>query len=200
MVAGSSSSVKLYHKGPEFESHDRVRVRSHTDVDALQLRANMLLRCEVELHARTLDEEHGNPPGPAEISMSWVKDVYDRDVARLVRDGIGAMRQVRTHTAVRGRLYARYTAAQASALWGTWLELSALGEDFTRARLARATFYKHRQKLTAAGCSWHGGDVKLDTSVRLVPEDFSPVRSDPRRLTDEAPEVASLLAPYRVAS
>lgn len=202
MVAGTTTSVKLYHKGPEFQKHDRKRVRGHTEVDKLQAIANNLLRCEVEIHARTLDEEYPEPGAATvnTVTVEWIENLYDRDLGRLLREGASDMRIVRTATAVRRRLYETYTDAQASALWGTWLELSAMGEGSARARLPRRTFYDHRKKLRAAGCSWHNGDVKLDTRVRLVPEDFTPSRFDPRCCDQEAPRVAELLAPYRVAS
>lgn len=200
MVAGSTTSVKLYHKGPEFQQHDRKRIKKHGDVLGLQVRANMLLRCEVEIHTIALESNYGCPPGPADIEREWVTHIHDREMARLVREGTGPVDRVRTFAAVKRRLFEVYSAKQARTLLGTWMQLSAIGEDAAKASLTRPTFYRHRKQLVDAGCSWHGSDVHLDDSIRLVPENFAPLRSDPRRVTHEAPEVSAALAPYRIAS
>lgn len=200
-IPGSTTTVKLYHKGPEFAEHDRKRLRRvwpEDRLDSLQAVANNLLRCEVEIHARALDELL---PGhsPAQV-VDLIRQVYDRDIGRVMREGTCSMRIVRTAAAVKRRLYESYSPALARSLYGTWLELSAIGEDAARAKVSRMTFYRHRKALQDAGCSWHGGDVKLDTAVRLVPEDFTPQRHDPRRLVGEHLMVAEALAPYRAAS
>lgn len=197
MVSGTTTSVKLYHKGPEFQKHDRGRVARFGDAEALQARANMLLRTEVEIHARTLDDEYPDSPAAGLVSVQWIDDLHNRDMGRLMREGACYMGTVRTAAAVKRRLYEVYSPARASALWGTWLELSALGERSARQRLKRTTFYRHRQELQRAGCSWHDSDVKLDPRLRLVPEDFTPLPHDPRCADVEAPEVVAALAPYR---
>jgi len=200
-IAGTTSSVKIYCKGPEFAKHDRKRCSRHTDVDSLQKLANTVLRCETEIHARTIDEEFG--PGPAVGTPSivqWVKNLHDRDIGQVLREGTSAVLTVRTAVAVKRRLYEIYGSRQATALWGTWLELSALGEKSAASRGDRVTFWRHRKLLTESGCSWHGGDVKLDTSVRLVPADFTPQRHDPRRLTEEAEQIVLALASYRLSA
>jgi len=213
-IAGTTTTVKLYHKGPEFEVHDRKRllqVGRRADrldevtelVNKLQARANMLLRCEVEIHARTFDEEYSIAPGPAVGSpeiLQWIQSLHDRDLARVLREGTSAMQTVRTSAAVRRRLFDLHSERQAAALYATWMELSAMGEASVRSHLNKVTFWRHRKLLVEAGCSWHDGDVKIDSRVRLVPEDFSPVRSDPRRVVGEAFDVALDLAPYRQAS
>lgn len=200
-IAGTSSSIKFYHKGPEFHKHDRKRCERFTDdIRALQSVANNTLRCEVEIHARTLDEEYASGPavGKPEI-VQWVQCLHDRDMARVLREGTSAVLIVRTAVAVKRRLYETYSSRQARALYGTWFELCALGEKSVASGFAsdRVTFWRHRKLLTEAGCSWHGGDVHLDTSVRLVPADFTPQRHDARRLTTEHDQVVASLAAYR---
>lgn len=196
MVAGRTTSVKVYHKGPEFQAHDRRRVAQYADVGAIQEAANRLIRCEVEVHADAIDAEYPTPAA-ADVSVDWIEEVHNRDMRRLIREGSSDMRTVRTAAAVKRRLYHVYSPALASALWGTWLELSAMGEKSARQRLSRPTFYRHRRKLQDAGCSWHDSDVRLDPRVRLVPEDFVPLPHDPRCADNEAPEVVAALAPYR---
>jgi II/X family phage/plasmid replication protein len=212
MFPGTTTTVKLYHKGPEFEEHDRKRllqVGKRADrldqvtelVNRLQDRANMLVRCEVETHARTLDDKYAIAPGPvveqSEI-VQWVQSLHDHEMARVLREGTSAVLTVRMSAAVRRRLDDVYGGSLARTLYGTWLEFSAMGEASVRSHLPVRTFYRHRKLLAEAGCSWQGSDVKLDEErPRLVPEDFSPIRTDPRRLVGEAPEVALMLAPYR---
>lgn len=202
-IPGKVTSLKGYHKGLELQQHDKPRLKramgAHAYTD-LQHRANNLVRFEVGIPARTLDDEYPTGPTAAAISMAFLRELYSADMGRLLREGESAMETVRTATAVKGRLFDRYTPAQARALYGTWLELSAMGEKSARVTLSRSTFYDHRKKLEQAGCSWLGGNVKLDERVRLVPEGFAPLLHDPRRLTTEAPEVIEQLAPYRLSA
>jgi hypothetical protein len=116
----------------------------------------------------------------------------------MLREGQTAYEIVRTAEAVLERLYGRYSGGQASALYGTWLKFAALGEEVTRRKMVDRTFYDHRKKLTEAGVSWHGADVAL-VEAGPIPAGFSPIRSDPRRVTGEDARVVQLLAPYRAA-
>jgi len=210
-VPGKVTSTKGYHKGPELQQHDKPRLKRAMGAQAymeLQQRANMLVRFEVGIPARTLDNEYPTGPTAAAISMAFLRELYSADMGRLLREGESAMETVRTAVAVKRRLFDQYSPSQARALYGTWLELSAMGEKSARESLRSrktqknprgglTTFYDHRKKLEAAGCSWLGGNVKLDERVSLVPAGFAPLLHDPRRLTAEAPEVVDQLAPYR---
>ncbi|MDQ2830919.1 MAG: phage/plasmid replication protein, II/X family [Chloroflexota bacterium] len=198
MVAGDTTTVKLYHKGPEFQAHDRARVARFDDATGLHLRANMLLRCEVEVRAPVLDDTgHFPSPAVADLNVGEIERIHSRDMGRLLRQGAAEMRTVRTAKAVKQRLQSQYTPAMARALYGTWLELSAMGEDTVKAGLSRPTFYRHRKQLVDAGCSWHDSNVKLDDRVRLVPAGFVPLPHDERLADREADRVTELLAPYR---
>lgn len=206
-IAGDMTAVKLYHKGPEFEAHDRNRIKKvGGPYLELQHRANMLLRCEVELRARALDELFGPEPVVGDMvspeTVQQLLTLYDHSLGKVLREGDISMQIVRTAAAVRRRLFEQYSSRQARLLYGTWMQLSALGEKETAATFGagRMTFWRHRKLLMEAGCSWHGGDVKLDERVRLVPQDFTPQRFDPRRVSGEAPEVAAALAPYRLSA
>lgn len=198
MVAGDTTSLKVYHKGPEFQKHDHRRVAQFGDVAAIQGRANMLLRVEVEIHASAIDGEYA-APAVANVTVDWIESIHGRDIGRLIREGSSAMKTVRTAAAVKKRLYKTYSARQARALYGTWLELAAMGEKSVRSSLTRTTFYDHRKMLVDAGCSWHDTNVKLDDRLRLVPEDFVPLPHDPRCVDVEDPAIAAALAPFRQA-
>lgn len=197
---GVTSTVKVYHKGPEFAKHDGRRLRARLDAEALvnlQHRANELLRVEVAVKARKLDDDFAHPPTVGELTEAYLVAVYDREVARLLREGSATMQTVRKHHEVRDRLYEVYEPRLAGLLFGTWLQLAALGEKVTREKLPARTFYRHRKQLQEAGVSWHGADVRVVPVASVLPGDFSPVRSDPRRVAGEDPRVVAQLLPYR---
>jgi hypothetical protein len=198
---GSTTAIKVYHKGPEFSNHDRPRLRgvvSSETVAALQWRANSLLRVEVELKARKLDTDFDGSPTVGQLTAAYLTGLYDREVVKMLREGQTASEIVRTSEAVLERLYGYYPAGRASALYGTWLRFAAHGEDIVRRKMSDRTFYRHRKELADAGVSWHGSDVAI-IDAGPIPAGFSPIRSDPRRVTGEDPRVIALLAPYRAA-
>ncbi len=199
---GSTSAIKVYHKGPEFSKHDRGRLRgvvSSDEVAMLQWRANVLLRVEVEIKARKLDTDFKGPPKVGQLTEGYITDLFDREIAKMLREGQTAYEIVRTAEAVLERLYGRYSGARASALYGTWLKFAALGEEVARRKMSDRTFYRHRKEMTEAGVSWHGADVAL-VEAGPIPAGFSPIRSDPRRVTGEDARVVTLLAPYRAVA
>ena len=122
--------------------------------------------------------------------------IADREVARLVREG-SSMNIVRKHYEVRDRLFETYEPRLAGLLFGTWLQLAALGDKLTREKLTPRTYYRHKKQLEVAGVSWHGTDVRIIETATVLPADFRPIRSDPRRVTGEDARVVELLAPYR---
>lgn len=202
---GTTTTIKLYHKGPEFEKHDRKRLfivlRNHfhqsrpkdappdwayskatRKVAALQRLANGRLRAEVEIHAEKLDYDFGHKPRVHEVTSAYLQDVFDKEIRRLLREGRGAIQIVRTSLAVRDRLGARYSPELAGLLHGFWLALATHGEDDTKSRFARPTFYRRRKQLIDAGVSWLSTDVQLiERQGQVLPVDFSPVRANPRR-------------------
>jgi II/X family phage/plasmid replication protein len=199
---GYSTTIKAYHKGPEFRAHDGRRLRGSTLTDdaleGLQQASNSVLRVEVGIKARKLDADHGSkPPLVGQISETYCADLYDRETARMLREGRSDMETVRTLELVEERLFALHSAPLASALVSTWVRLSTMGEDHARRRLSVRTFYRHRRLLQDAAISWHGTDVVLLDPFTHIPAGFSPLRSDPRRMVGEAPPVLRLLAPYR---
>ncbi len=198
---GFSTTVKAYHKGPEFDRHDRRRLKeSKLPVEALerlQSAANSVLRLEVGIKARKLDADHGGPPLVWQISEDYCKNLYERETARMLREGQRDMDTVRTYEAVEARLFSLYSRKLATGLIGTWVRLSTKGEDWARERMLHDTFYRHRRQLVAAGISWHGTDVHLVERFSLVPAGFSPTLRDPRRMTGEDPAVVRCLEPYR---
>lgn len=219
-AAGYSSTLKVYHKGPEFARHDRsrlLRVWSPEQVSEMQVFADRLLRVEVEVKRRLRELDPVNQwPRVDMVADEWLQEQYEVEVARLLHEGADEVKVVRTAEEVQARLTEVYGGRLAGVLLGTWYLLATLGEDRVLEQIrrgeeakrrngrpvgqamSRATFYRHRKMLQDAGCAWHGTDVVL-RKVSLIPEGFTPSLRDPRRVTGEAPEVRAALAPYRAA-
>ncbi|MFO6418586.1 phage/plasmid replication protein, II/X family [Hylemonella sp. W303a] len=204
-IPGTTTTIKLYHKGPEFGKHDRKRLyvvmrslyqqnrprhapeqwaqsQASRKVAALQRLANNRLRAEVEIHAEKLDYDFGHRPKVHEVSAAYLHEVFDKEISRLLREGKDATQIVRTSLAVRDRLEAHYSPELAGLLHGFWFNLATHGEEDTRKRNSRPTFYRRRKQLVDAGVSWLTTDVQLiERQGQLLPVDFSPVRANPRR-------------------
>lgn len=201
-AGGFSTAVKLYHKGPEFDKRDLRRLRDHLpedDLFALRGLAAVTLRAEVGIKARKLDADFDGLPRVGLVRDDYLTQLHDLEVERLVRDGSSQLRTVRTHAEVKARLHEVYPRRLANTLFGSWLQLAALGEDAVKRDSAARTFYRHRKLLLDAAVSWHGADVGVVDGGSIVPADFAPVRRDPRRVTGEDPEVSRKLLPYRAA-
>lgn len=206
-VPGTTTTIKIYHKGPEFQKNDRKRLgwvlrnffqeirprnagpdwaqtQAYRKVAAIQRLANNRLRAEVEVHAEKLDYDFGHKPKVREISTAYLQAVFDKEMARLLREGSEGVNVVRSSLAVRDRLEARFTPELAGLLHGFWLGLATHGEDDMKKRSTRATFYRRRKQLVDAGVSWLATDMQLiERQGQMLPADFSPVRANARRCT-----------------
>jgi len=198
--AGKTTTVKFYHKGTEFQVHDRGRLRgfflevfkhlygrddpdnkgrAERKVEALQRLADSRLRAEVEIHSDKLQYDFGKSPRVDEVSDAYLEGVFDTEIEKLLREGKQAMTTVRESRAVLHRLKGVYGDTLGMRLYGFWTSLTTLGDDVTREHSAKATFYRCRKQLEDAGVSWRGTDVQVVANAVLA-HDFSPVRSDPR--------------------
>lgn len=211
MFSGTVTSWKVYHKGPEFDKHDRKRLSSleEFDVPALQGFANQVLRVETSIKLPKLKEDFkdltkkrkkdfGSLPLVSDLTRSYLESVHDINTARVLRDGESEMETVRTAREVRARLHSKYRPTLANTLYGLWVDLSTMDEQEVRCCLPRPTWYRHKKQLEDAGVSWTGTDVLLKEHSH-IPQGFAPVRNDPRRMTEESPEVRRALAAYSVA-
>lgn len=216
-VPGTTTTVKLYHKGPEFEKNDRKRLfvilqhqfrqqqprnapphwatsKASRKIAALQRLANNRLRAEVEIHAEKLDYDFGHKPKVSEVSTEYLQAIFDKEMGRLLREGKEVTDKVKTSLAVRDRLEAFYSATLAGLLYAFWLGLTTHGEDYMKLRSTRPTFYRRRKQLVDVGVSWFGTDQQLiERQGQMLPIDFSPVRANNRRcesLVRERPELS----------
>lgn len=198
---GSTTTLKFYHKGVEFSKHDKSRLKNVFNDDklmSLQAYANRIIRCELEIKARKLKYDFGHLPLIGEVTNEYINNVHDVEVRRFLKEGVKMMLLVSNAHEVKARLYEMYTPALAGTLLGSWYQLTTLGEDSAKKSMSKATYYRHIKYLKDAAVSWHCTDVILKKHS-LIPEGFSPVRADTRRITLEAPEIFEKFRNYEIA-
>lgn len=198
---GSTTTVKLYHKGSEFAKHDAARLKHFfglhrgqqfphageenrrwvkRKVEALQRLANNRLRVEVEIHADKLDFDFGNQPRVDEVTDSYLMELHDKEIQRLLREGKSGMQTVRLSNEVHNRLMALYGDTAGNRLHAFWCQLSIQGDLACKEHYSRPTFYRNRRQLEKAGVSWNNTDVKLIRVLENNDFEFVPVRVSPR--------------------
>jgi II/X family phage/plasmid replication protein len=193
--AGTTTSHKFYHKGPEFSKNGH-KVLEHARglgyTLEVQEKANRYLRVECSIKAKKLKALYGEHPTASSVRLEDLEALHDRETGRVLREAETDMQTVRTTEEVRARLYETYEGRLAKGLFGTWLELAALGEDGVRKAMPRPTYYRHRKQLAEAGIAWDSTDVYI-REHSLIPAGFRPVRSDPRRVSGECVKVREAL-------
>ncbi|MFZ6813346.1 phage/plasmid replication protein, II/X family [Undibacterium sp. Rencai35W] len=199
--AGKTTTVKFYHKGTEFQVHERSRLRGYftnlmthlhgaddpqnrqrvqRKIDALQRLADSRLRAEVEIHSDKLQYDFEKNPRVDEVSDAYLQGVYDKEIEKLLREGKQAMNTVRESRAVLCRLQNLYGNSPGTRLYGFWSSMVTLGDEVTRQQFAKTVFYRNRKLLEDAGVSWRNSDVVVIANDAILPHDFSPIRSDRR--------------------
>lgn len=198
---GSTTTLKFYHKGVEFSKHDRSRLKNifkDDKLNSIQDIANKLIRCECEIKARKLKSDFGHLPSVGDVTTEYINNVHDVEVRRFLKEGDKMMILVSNAKEVNARLREVYSPGLAGILLGTWYKLTTLGEASVKKDMPLRTYYRQIKQLKDACVTWLGSDViLLDHS--LIPKGFSPVRSDPRRLVDESPEIIEQYNKYGVA-
>jgi II/X family phage/plasmid replication protein len=180
---GRATTVKFYHKGPEFFKHDRRRLKNRSDIDCEELQkiANCVIRAEVEIKARKLRNDMAKKHYDIlvkNISDEYLKSVFDDEVQKILREGEKGMEIARTHDKVEARLLEKFNKRSFNTLYGFWLRLSVHGEEEVKRRTKKSTFYRLRKKLIDAGISWHNTDMVLEEVETAVPSDFQLVRGN----------------------
>lgn len=216
MFSGSTTSVKIYWKGPEFEKHDYKRIKKYIlkevdrnwnkeNCDLLQHKLAMIqlqfdqvlekayriIRYECEIKTRKLKEEFNSDMVLIKnLSDERLHDIADTELFKLMKEDDN-MEIVRRSDLVLERLHQIYGTNQANALYATWTKLVQFGEQRAKETIRRATFYRHKKLLIEAGVSWFCTVVNLKP-FSIVPEDFS-FTSDRYVLADVDPEVIEKL-------
>ena len=199
--SGKTTTVKFYHKGTEFNVHERSRLRNffsnlfthlhgiddkgnrdrvERKLNALQRLADGRLRAEVEIHSDKFQYDFEKNPRVDEVTDAYLQQVYDKEIEKLLREGKQGMDTVRDSKAVMRRLKSIHGEANANRLHGFWSLLAQHGDEYARQQYPKASFYRNRKHLEEAGVSWRGSDVVIVANDGLLPYDFSPVRSDKR--------------------
>jgi len=182
---GTTTALKLYHKGPEFRKHGK-EFRKRLAPEAgkvLQEQADRRLRSEVTIKARGLQRMYRlrkRMPTVGQVSDEDLERVYREEMERFLRERGGGLEVVREQEAVHQRLNKVFAAGRRDSLFGFWIQLTTNGEDDTRARNSRSTFYRRRKDLVDSGISWHGAKVK-DQARPEVLESLTVQRNDPNR-------------------
>lgn len=201
MFPGTTTAMKFYHKGPEFEQNGHKKLATATNAayaEQVQRKANNLLRVEVSIKSKKLKSQYGGNPHPQDVSPQWVTSLFMVEVARVLKEGASDMEWIRNANEVEARLYEVYGAKLAGTLLGTWHRLAAHGDTAVRARLTKATYYRHRQQLADVGVSWISTDVYVRENS-LIPRGFYPSLTDPRRVTGQDPLVSECLMGHPVS-
>ncbi len=198
MCPGRTTAFKVYHKGPEFYQHDRKRLRGVVEpgrIADLQDMANGILRLETEIKGRKLTEQFGPKPQVVQLTRDWLEAVHDREAARLLKEAKQEVETVRNHIDVSRRLHEVYESRLANALYATYVTLATIGEKEARRNMPERTWYRQKKQLVDAGVSWNGTNLRVSTHS-AIPAGFSPVRTSPLRMTEEAEEVSYAFGTY----
>lgn len=170
----------------------------HCIMEGLASLADTLLRVEVEFKRRHWISVVGSEGCVSDIPQVELVEAFWSEVGKVSGGFMSELERVNKASAVWDRLRELHPSARASMLYGTWMDLAAFGEDRTRQKLSRPTFYRHRKALIAAGCDWIGADVMERPS--LLPDGFSLSRNSPYLVPPfESREVVEALRPFRVA-
>lgn len=217
MFSGSTTSVKIYWKGPEFEKHDYKRVKKYImrevdlswnkdNCDLLQHKLALLqkhfdqvlekayriIRYECEIKPRKLKEAFETDTVLVKILDDEIlHNIADTELYKLIREENDNMEVVRRSDLVLERLHQVYGGSQANALYATWTKLVQFGEVQAKETISRATFYRHKKLLVEAGISWICSVVNLK-QYSIVPEDFS-FTNDRYVMAEVDPEVQAKL-------
>ena len=197
MFSGSTTTVKIYWKGPEFKKHDYKRIKKYIlrevdlswnkdNCDLLQHKLAMLqkqfdqvlekayriIRYECEIKPRKLKEAFENDTVLVkDLDDEKLHNIAEKELYKLMKEDDN-MDIVRRSDLVLERLHQLYTNSQANALYATWTKLVQFGESQAKETISRATFYRHKKLLIEAGVSWLCSVVNLK-QFSVVPEGFS---------------------------
>lgn len=196
---GKTTTVKFYHKGPEFKVHDYARLKGYfktlfihlngpdeknaarveRKVNALQRLAQQRLRVEVEIHSDKFQYDYGRNPQVGEVTDAYLEAIHDSEIERILREGKQGMDTVRTEQAVWRRLEGLYEPKRAHFLHAFWQTMATRGDEIARQRYSKTAFYRSRKLLEEAGVSWRGTDVFVVANDSPI-HDFAPLRADRR--------------------
>lgn len=198
MFSGSTTTVKLYWKGPEFKKHDYKRLVKYInreidlnwskdnhdlimhklallkmEYDKILEKAYRIIRYECEIKARKLKDIFKKQIVIVnDLDDTILHEVSNEELFRLMKERCDEMDIVRRSDLVLERLHNLYGFNLGNSLYSTWAQLVQFGEGRTKNTMSKPTFYRHKKQLIEAGCSWFCSTLKLQ-QFSIVPEDFS---------------------------
>lgn len=198
MFSGSTTTNKLYWKGPEFRKHDYKRLSKYInrevdlnwnkenhdlimhklailkmEYDKVLEVADRILRFECEIKARKLKDIFNKEIVLVnDLDDTILHEVSNEELFKLMKERCDYMDIVRRSDLVLERLHNIYGFTLGNNLYSTWARLVQFGEQQTKDTMGKSCFYKHRKLLIESGCSWFCSTLKLQ-QFSIVPEDFS---------------------------
>lgn len=197
MFAGSTTVLKFYWKGPEFEKHDYKRVMKYISKifdlsyseDNGDLKRQRLVPLKWE-YDKILERAYRTIRYECSIKNRKLKDLFksekvyvhmlndrlftqcaDIELKKLIKEEDG-MNIVRRSDLVKERLISLHGMTLGNYLFGTWSGLVAHGEMATKDSMSKPTFYRHRKLLIESGVSWTMANNHLKM-FSIVPDDFT---------------------------
>lgn len=200
VFSASTSMVKFYHKGPEFRTHDFMRLKKTKFFTESQLfemleLANNLLRVEVEIKSKKLKYDfkstrYGHEPYVKDVTSEYLHNLYAAEVNRIMKEGKHKTEVVRDSLDVENRLHAMYDAGLAGVLFSVWLKITNFGLERYKAQASKRTYYRHLKLLKECGVSFNlNNDLNsyelTGSSESLVPYGFQPLAGDDHQMIGE---------------
>lgn len=167
-VPGTTTTLKIYHKGSEFKKHDSKRISKYfTQLESEQLQkiADRIMRFELEVHNKKLKDLNNGDMLVKDLKIEDIKTLYDKEVKKFMKIIKSDVEVVRTMDLVERRLVDLYGYSEGNSLFGTWVKLATQEYRKVREGMKRSTFYKHKSQLEQAGCDW------VETDVTIIEED-----------------------------
>lgn len=182
--AGSTTTLKLYHKGAEFKKFDSKRLRHFlkpSKLKEIQNIANNILRVEVEIKPRKIKYDNEKLLKIWEYyylaldPIEYFRNVYKIEVAKLIKlINDDDNKYYLKYDDVKNKLFKEYTQKKANILLGTWLKFSLEGEESAKKTITKSTFYRHRKELIENNCNWNNNLIERDEKEDNVLLDFYP--------------------------
>lgn len=188
---GTTTTVKFYGKGNEFDQHDFKKLRklgyNQEELAELRLFAHSILRVEVEIKQKKMKYDRVREPLVSEVDGRYFEKIYESEVSKIMKE-CQQKAIYRTAHEVEKAIFSYYQDKPklAKTLLSYWTYLSTFGEDEFARTHNRKTAWRIKKQLTEAGVSWNLTDVKenLTDAISEVPKDFLPVKDSSYRIVE----------------
>lgn len=161
---GSSTTLKIYNKGPEFAVHDKPRLLklknngtmfNKDSIELLENLSNGLIRFEVEVRSRKLRYDH------QEVRCGLLEDeyfqgVYIKEVSKVMREGQQELEIVRDAFGVTERLKLFYSNRKVNSMMAVWSRIQLEGAEKVKSSYGRTQWYTIRRDFAECGISLQG--------------------------------------------